>query len=113
MPAPLKISIDINKLRRSWMKDHQNGARYCELIVYFNDEPDKYGNTVSVKQGIPKEAREAGEKAGYCGNGKPMERGGSQPPQARQSASKRNWREGVPSSAPPKTDDLDESEIPF
>lgn len=85
MPAPIKISIDIKKLKKSWMKDHTNGATYCELLIYENDEPDKFGNTVAVKQGMPKEARDAGEKAGYCGNGKRLESQGGQsrPPQGR------------------------------
>lgn len=95
MPAPIKLSIDLKKLRKAWMKAHQNGALYCDIIVYENDEPDNYGNTFSCKQGMPKEVRDAGEKAGYCGNGKRLENrsGPARPPERKPAMSPERERQ--------------------
>lgn len=113
MPAPIKISIDIKKLKKSWMKDHTNGATYCELLVYENDEPDKFGNTCAVKQGMPKEARDAGEKAGYCGNGKRLESQGGQRQQPAPRPQQGRPAQKTTAEQRQEFDAMDESEIPF
>lgn len=107
MSAPIKINIDLKKLKKSWMKEHSNGALYCDLIIYENDEPDKYGNTHSVKQGMPKAARDAGEKAGYLGNGGFLERKGNSAPAAQPA------REQKRQTIARQAEELDDESIPF
>lgn len=104
------------------MKDHQNGATYCDIIIYQNDEPDTYGNNFAVKQGMTKEARDAGEKSTYIGNGKWMQSRQSSPPprQAPRKSQDAQWagRTGDPLKGnkdyvPPQggSDELDD--VPF
>lgn len=68
-------SIDLNKIDRSKIvstnkdgKPFENGAKYLNVVVWINDEADKYGNNASIQISQSKEEREAGEKATYIGN---------------------------------------------
>lgn len=78
------VKIDVKKLNKDYFFVGQKGT-YCELLVMENDEPDQYGNTHVVKQGVSKEAREAGEKGKIVGNGKETGRksAGKAPPPAK------------------------------
>lgn len=51
-------SIDLNKIDKSKIvtKDKNgnpfsNGAKYLNVSIWVNDEPDKYGNSVSIQMG--------------------------------------------------------------
>jgi hypothetical protein len=69
MAKPSKIKIDVTKLLKQHFYVGKKGT-YVTLILWENrDGPDEYGNTHSVKQEIPKEARDAGEQEPYVGNG--------------------------------------------
>jgi hypothetical protein len=68
-------SIDLNKVDKTKIvtKDKhgnpfENGAKYLNIVVWINDEIDKYGNIASVQEGLTKEERESGVKPTYIGN---------------------------------------------
>ena len=68
-------SIDLNKIDRSKIvttdkngNPFENGAKYLNVVVWINDEADKYGNNASIQISQSKEEREAGGKAIYIGN---------------------------------------------
>lgn len=70
-------SIDLNKIDKSKIvttdKDgnpFQNGAKYLNVVIWQNDEPDQYGNSMSIQLSSSKEERESGAKATYIGNAK-------------------------------------------
>lgn len=51
-------SIDVNKIDKSLIKStdkngqpFQNGAKYLNVSIWVNDEPDQYGNHVSISIG--------------------------------------------------------------
>ena len=46
----------------------ENGAKFLNVVVWLNDEADKYGNNASIQISQSKEEREAGAKAIYIGN---------------------------------------------
>ncbi len=66
----LNVSIDLNKIDKSKIKPHTNGAKYYSLDIIVNDEPNQYGQDVSVATGQTKEERTAGAKKVFLGNGK-------------------------------------------
>lgn len=84
----IALKIDVTKLKKEWFFRANSGAVYADLILFVNDEPDKFGNDASIKQNPPKEARDAGEKGHYVGNGKNLQSRNSgftrQSPQDRQ-----------------------------
>jgi hypothetical protein len=46
----------------------ENGAKFLNVVVWINDEADRYGNNASIQISQSKEEREAGVKATYIGN---------------------------------------------
>ena len=75
MSKMLTGSIDLNKIDKTKIVDRdkdgnlfQNGAKYLNIVVWINDEADKYGNTASIQISQSKEEREAGAKSIYIGN---------------------------------------------
>lgn len=66
----INVSIDLNRIDKSKIKNHTNGAKYYAMTLLINDEPDQYGNDVAVIDTQSKEEREAKEKRNYLGNGK-------------------------------------------
>lgn len=67
----IRIKLDVTKLKKEHFFKGAKGT-YVDLTVWENDAPDEYGNTHAVKQSFSKEARDAGEKEPYVGNGKWM-----------------------------------------
>jgi hypothetical protein len=63
-------SIDLNKIDKTRIKEHANGALYYDINIIVNDEPDKFGQHASIAQGQTKEEREAKVPRVYLGNGK-------------------------------------------
>ena len=68
-------SIDLNKIDKTKIvstdkngNPFENGAKYLNVVVWLNDEADKYGNSASIQISQSKEEREAGVKAIYIGN---------------------------------------------
>ena len=69
-------SIDLNKLDKSQIvaKDKEgnpfkNGAKYINIAVWVNDEPDQYGNHASIQMGDK-------ENKNYIGNLKEYQKEG-------------------------------------
>ena len=67
-------SIDLNKIKKEDIvttdkngKPFSNGAKYLNVTFWLNDEPDKYGNKLSVKAG-------GKENSYFIGNGKEYEK---------------------------------------
>lgn len=73
------LKIDCTKLKKEWLFKGQKGT-YADLVLYDNEGLDEYGNSHSIKQNPPKEARDRGEKGVYVGNGKWMQRQQEQRP---------------------------------
>jgi len=51
-------SIDLSKIDKSLIKTldkdgnpFKNGAKYLNISIWLNDEPDKFGNTLSIQIG--------------------------------------------------------------
>ena len=63
-------SIDLLKIDKSKIKNHANGSKYYSLTLILDDEPDQYGNHLSIIEPQTKEQRDAKEKKVYIGNGK-------------------------------------------
>ena len=68
-------SIDLNKIDKTKIvstdkngKPFENGAKFLNVVVWINDEADKYGNNASIQISQSKEERESGVKAIYIGN---------------------------------------------
>ena len=75
MSKLLTGSIDLNKIDKTKIvstdkngKPFENGAKYLNVVVWLNDEADKYGNNASIQISQSKEERDAGVKATYIGN---------------------------------------------
>ena len=75
MSKLLTGSIDLTKIDKTKIvstdkngKPFENGAKYLNVVVWINDEADKYGNNASIQISQSKEEREAGVKATYIGN---------------------------------------------
>ncbi len=113
--STLLLSIDVTKLKKEWFFESKMGSKFADLIMFENDQPDKFGYTHAIKQNPPKVEREAGAKSHYVGNAKPMPArsgGNSRPaPQATHPTARR------PAAKPPVTDSglewRDGDEIPF
>lgn len=74
----IRIKLNLRKLLDHHIYRGEKGD-YVDLVVWENrDGEDEYGNTHAVKHSIPKEARDAGEKEPYVGNGKLIEQSGGQ-----------------------------------
>ena len=63
-------SIDLNKINKADIVStdkngnaFQNGAKYLNVTIWLNDEPDKYGNSIGIKSGDK-------ENSYYVGNAK-------------------------------------------
>jgi hypothetical protein len=68
-------SISLTELKKRLGQAHsafiktEKGNIYANVTIWVNDEPDKYGNTVSISLQSTKEKRESEEKS-YIGNAK-------------------------------------------
>jgi len=65
-------SIDLMKIDKSRIVVGKAGAKYYNIDIWINDEPDKYGNHASVQQNQTKEERENKKQKVYLGNGKKL-----------------------------------------
>lgn len=62
-------SIDLTKINKNDIKAHENGAKYLSITMWVNEEPDKYGNNMSIKAGSK-------ESSYYIGNAKEWKKEG-------------------------------------
>lgn len=115
MPSPLILKIDVKKLKKEWFFNANSGAVYADLMLYYNDEPDQYGNNCSIKQNPPKAVKEhePEAKGHYVGNAKIMQRREDSPrPQQTKPEGKYRKANLPPPTAGHEGDDWD-SEPPF
>jgi hypothetical protein len=101
--AIINASIDLTKIDKSKINNHANGAKYLSISIFINDEPDKYGNNVSIALAQTKEEREAKQNRVYLGNGKTV---GVAPAQGGTLSQQAPYPVGPP---PP----IDEDSLPF
>ena len=90
MSKLLTGSIDLNKIDKTKIVDRdkdgnlfQNGAKYLNVVVWINNQADRFGNTASIQIGQSKEERESGAKAIYIGNLKEPQSRTNEPTSAR------------------------------
>ena len=60
----ITASIDVMKIKKELLIKGEKGT-YLNLVIWVNDEPDKFGNDVSFEQKTEKESNKI-----YLGNGK-------------------------------------------
>jgi hypothetical protein len=60
----ITASINLKKVNQDLLIPGEKG-KYLNLTIWINDEPDKYGNDVSVEQRVEK-----GKDKIYLGNGR-------------------------------------------
>lgn len=70
MSKIINISLDLNKIDKTKIVNHANGAKYLNLVVDELPNTDQFGNTHSVYHQQSKEERTAKVKRVYLGNGK-------------------------------------------
>jgi len=61
------------KMHSAFSKSQTNNKIYCNILIWENDEPDKYQNTHSIQLNSSKDKKDTEEKI-YIGNAKPIER---------------------------------------
>ena len=90
MSKLLTGSIDLTKIDKTKIVDRdkdgnlfQNGAKYINVVVWINDQVDKYGNNASIQISQSKEEREAKVKATYIGNLKEPQSRSNEPTSAK------------------------------
>ncbi len=66
----IKASINLAKVNKEKLFTSQKGEKWLNIVIWENDEPDKFGNTHAIQQSFSAEDRKAGIKAPYIGNGK-------------------------------------------
>ena len=95
MSKMLTGSIDLNKIDKTKIvttdkngNPFENGAKYLNVVVWLNDEADKYGNSASIQISQSKEEREAGVKATYIGNLKEPQSRSNEPTSAKNAQAK-------------------------
>lgn len=116
MPAPLIIKIDVKKLNKDWFFRSDKGAVYADLVLYYNDEPDAYGNHCAIKQNPSRAAKEAdpSAKGHYVGNAKLMPQRGGAEPQPQTRPSQGGYRKAnVPPPAAQGGDEWSDESTPF
>jgi len=103
MAQKIRVSIDLNKITKSKVVNHSNGAKYYNFEVIEKKTPGKYGDTHMVVESLVKEEwslpKDQQPPTNYIGSGKAIDF-------------------GAPKSEPkPKQttvmDDEDEDEFPF
>lgn len=102
----IAAQIDLSKIDKSRIvktdksgQPFKNGQQFYDVTIILNDEPDRFGQDVSIANGQTKEEREAKAKRTFIGNGKTIFSKEAQ--QKETPASNQN-----PSSSAPADDDL-------
>jgi len=64
----ITAKINVTRVDKAYLFEGKNG-KYLDIVIFENrNGPDQYGNTHTICQSIPKEARERGEKGPILGN---------------------------------------------
>lgn len=98
----ITVKIDVTKILKEHLFAGKNGAKYLDLVLFENrDGKDQYGNDFVVKQSLPKEARDRGDKAPILGNAKHMESRQSSVPRSNRPAPRQAAQQEDDSFEPP------------
>ena len=73
----ITAKIDVAKIQKQLLYSGQKGT-YLDLIIWVNDEPDRFGNDVSIEQ-----KTEKGKDKIYLGNGKTYRPAGQSQPETK------------------------------
>lgn len=71
----ITAKIDVTKIQKQLLFSGQKGT-YLDLVIWVNDEPDRFGNDVSIEQ-----KTEKGKDKIYLGNGKTYKPSGQPQPE--------------------------------
>lgn len=71
-------SLNLSKIPKEKIKEDKNGNKWLDITVWFNDQPDKFGNELSIQVSAKKD-----EPKVYIGNAKPYTPKVEEPPQAK------------------------------
>ena len=63
-------SVDLSKIDKSRIKTTEKGQKFYDVTIILNDEPNQWGQDVSICQGQTKEERERKDKRVFIGNAK-------------------------------------------
>lgn len=66
------------KVPHSAFNRGKNKKAYADIVIWVNDEPDQYGNNVSIQLNSKKEKRESEPKV-YIGNAKSLTQSAPEP----------------------------------
>jgi hypothetical protein len=69
MATIASASINFDKIDQSKLIQGKNG-QYFNVTITINDEPDKFGNNVTIVESQSVEEREAKKSKNYLANGK-------------------------------------------
>ena len=78
-------SLNLSKIPKDKIKEDRNGNKWLDITIWFNEEPDQYGNNCSIQASAKKD-----EPKVYIGNAKfyvPKEEK-REPPEAKQEFAK-------------------------
>lgn len=70
MARLISASINLSKIDKSKITVSKNGDSYYNITISVNDNPNDYGQDVSIYDSQSKEQREAKEPKKFLGNGK-------------------------------------------
>ncbi len=96
----LKLKINVTKILKEHLYAGEKG-KYLNVVVWpRRDGPDKFGNTYSITQDLPKEVQDARKAAGegshYIGDGKELHQQGNAAAPAAKPADPRKQFDDVP-----------------
>ncbi len=69
MAKLISVGIDLSKIDKTKITE-KNGAKWYNITISVNNEPDQFGNDTGVFQSQTKEERDRKDKKVYLGNGK-------------------------------------------
>lgn len=84
--------MDALKSGHSAFSKANNKKVYANILVWHNEEPDKYGNLISLQLSSTKDKRESEEKV-YIGNAKKLE---TNKPVSANDLPDDNWSDNIP-----------------
>lgn len=64
----ITAKINVTRINKEYLFVGKHG-KYLDLVIWANKNgPDQYGNTHTICQGVPKEARDSGVRGAIIGN---------------------------------------------
>lgn len=66
----INASIDLEKIKTAKTWTSKSGKTFVNVAIIVSDNPDQYGNNVSIQEAQSKEERANKAPRNYLGNGK-------------------------------------------